>query len=316
MTTFREAVTAFYARIGDDTLPLGLGCATLGRRGDDALYRQFRATLDAAYESGVRYFDTAEKYGESEARVGEFLRTVPRESVFLATKSTLPEPATPGAARDHLRRAVRVALERLGVDRIDLFQVHDVESLDATLADGGALDALREARAEGLIRYVGLGTRQHDLLLQAARHPDFDTILTFRDYLPIHPVAAPLIEEAWREGKGVINGSPLAFGLLTGDDPRVNPRLTGENLPLVPAAGELYNLCATWGVPLLGVALRFPLDNPEIALTLTGPGSPEEWRATVAALAVPVPAEIWRGAAKIRLKHAALNDPRPPKKRK
>ena len=196
-----------------------------------------------------------------------------------------------------MRQAIRNSRERLGVAQIDLFQIHDVTTLDAVLPDGGALDALLAARAAGEIRYIGLATRYHPLLQTAARRADFDTILTYRDYLPVHSPAAALIADAAERGKGVINGSPLAFGLLTGDDPRRNPRLRGENAPLVPAAGNLYDLCAARDWPLLGVALRFPMRNPAISITLTGPGSPAEWEATRKALQIPIPEDGWREIA-------------------
>lgn len=294
MTTFREAVMPFYARIHGEVLPLGMGCATIGHKADAGVLRQFQEVLAAAYESGVRYFDTSIQYGGSEYRLGEFLRDVPRESVFLATKSPIPNALAPHEAYVHMRQAIHNALERLGVEQIDLYQVHDVVSLDSTLMDGGALEALLEAQEAGLIRYIGLGVRDHHLLRNAASHPDFDTVLTYRDFLPIHIPAAGLIAEAVGQGKAVINGSPLAFGLLTGGDPRQKTGLSAENQPLIPTAGRLYDLCEAHGWPLLGVALRFPMRNPDIAITLTGPGSPEEWSATLAALSVPIAEGGWK----------------------
>ena len=291
---FRREVGRYYPRIGGETLPLGMGCATMGRGTDAAGLARYQATLAAVYESGLRYFDTSAQYGGSEFRLGRFLRGVPREGVFIATKSPLPGELTPDEAFVFMRQAVRNSIERLGGAPIDLFQIHDVQTLKAILPDGGALDALRVARAAGEIRYIGLATRHHELLQTATRHGDFDTILTFRDYLPMHAPAAGLIAEAAERGIGVINGSPLAFGLLAGSDPRQNSQLVGENLPLIPDAARVYDLCKARGWPVLAVALRFPMRNPNISITLTGPGDPAEWEATQAAFAVAIPEEEWR----------------------
>ena len=293
MTTFRDDIRRFFPEIGGEVLPLGIGCATIGGRADSARLAEFQATLSAAYETGVRYIDTSRQYGGSEFRVGEFLKTVARDSVFVATKSPIPDVLTPAEARIHMRQAVDDSLERLGIETIDLYQVHDVSSLENTLAPGGALDALLEARAAGKIRHIGLGVRSHELLATAARHPDFDTTLTYRDYLPVDTSAAGLIADAFAAGKGVINGSPLAFGLLTGENPR-EKSFHGENEVLRENAARLWELCRRHEVPLLAVALRFPMRNPKIAITLTGPGTPDEWRTTRDALARPIPESLWQ----------------------
>lgn len=290
----RREIARHYPRIGGETLPLGMGCATIGRETDADGLKQIQATLAAAYQSGLRYFDTSAQYGGSEFRVGTFLRGVPRAGVFVATKSPLPDALTPDEAFVFMRQAVRNSRERLGGAQIDLFQIHDVHRLEAVLADGGALDALRAARDAGEIRYIGLATRFHDLLRTATGDADFDTILTYRDYLPVHAPAAPLIAAAAERGKGVINGSPLAFGLLTGEGPRHEWPAHSENRSLAAAAGRLYDLCTARNWPLLGVALRFPMRNPHISITLTGPGSVAEWEAAKAALATPIPEDGWR----------------------
>lgn len=291
---FREEVRRFYVGSGPEALPLGMGGAAIGSAADLDTYRRFQATLEAAYAGGIRYFDTSRQYGGSEFRLGRFLRTIDRSTVFVATKAPIPTPLTPEEAALHVRQCLYNSLERLGLETIDLFQVHDVTTLDQVLAPGGALETLIEAREAGRIRYIGLGTRWHDLLETAAAHGAFDTILTFVDYTLINQSAARLIEFAAGRGVGVLHGSPLAFGVLTGEDPRTNPHLAGEYRRYVALAAKIYDFCQERGLPLLALAQQYPLRNPHISLSLTGPGSPEELRATLEACRREIPPQVWQ----------------------
>jgi aryl-alcohol dehydrogenase-like predicted oxidoreductase len=291
---FREAIEQFLPVVEGHPLRLGMGCATLGNKSDAASLMQYQATLDAAYEQGLRYYDTSVLYGGSEFRVGEFLRRVPRENVFIATKSTVLPSLTPAEARRMVRERLHSSLERLGVEQIDLFQIHDVETLDQVLPDDGILSYLIKAREEGLIRYFGLATRYHDLLRTAVRHGEFDTILTYLDYTPLDQSAAPLITEAAHKNVGVINGSPLAFGLLTGHDPRTNPNISREFRRYIASASDLYDFAAARKVSMLSLALQFPLLHPGISITLTGPATSEELKASLSACREPLPETFWQ----------------------
>ena len=287
---FREEVRGFYATLATGVLPLGMGCATIGHGSEEVAL----ATLDAAYEGGMRYFDTSAQYGASEFRVGRFLRKLGDAPAFVATKSPIPASLSPGEAAFFVKQALRNSLERLGREQIDLFQIHDVEELDQVLAPGGVLETLIEAKNAGLIRYFGLATRFHDLLETAATHGAFDTILTYLDYTLLDQSAAPLIALADRQKVGVICGSPLAFGLLTGTDPRLERSRHGDFRRQRGLAGKLFDFSSAHHVPLLGLALRFPMRNPHNHMTLTGPGTPEELHAALNACQAEIPEEVWR----------------------
>jgi D-threo-aldose 1-dehydrogenase len=290
---FPTLVQRYYRAHGATRQAIGMGCATIGWQADTEKLRQFQRTLDFAFENSIRYFDTSAQYGGSEFRLGEFLRRVPREEVFVATKSPISSALSPSETALFLRQAIQNSLERLSVSHIDLFQVHDVSSLDTVFAPGGGLESLQAAQAEGLIGYIGLGVRSHDLLEQAAFSGAFDTILTYMDYTPINTSAADLIRKAAERGVGVVNGSPLSFGLLTGTDPRLRPLQDSNHEYLLANATGFYDLCQANQWSVVGAAMQFPLRNPGISLTLTGPGSPEELAATLAAIDTQLPEEAW-----------------------
>lgn len=171
-----------------------------------------------ALRLGVRYCDTAPAYDGSQDYYGEAFRQAPgaRERVFLASKTHERKGA----------RALRLlddSLRRLGTDRLDLWQMHDLrteEDLDAMFAPGGALEAAEEARRAGKLRFVGLtGHQDPEILLAAMRRYAFDTVL-----LPVNPAdparlpfVSTVILEARRQGMGVIGMKVLAAGMLVSE---------------------------------------------------------------------------------------------------
>jgi D-threo-aldose 1-dehydrogenase len=265
----------------------------LGRGGDATTQRRYQETLENAYVAGFRYYDTAELYGGSEFRVGKFLRTVPRNSVFVATKSRIPPQLTPEEAAIHVRQSLHNSLERLGVSTLDLFQIHDISTLEQVLASGGVLEVLLKAKSEGLIRYIGLATRWHDLSEIAADTPGFDTVLTYLDYNLIDQSADFLIAHAAARGIGVINATPLANGLLVGTDPRHSTETHPEVRRYRLRAIRLYDFAVSHGIPLLALALQFPNQNPGVSITLTGPADPDQLRSTIDACTVEIPPQVW-----------------------
>jgi aryl-alcohol dehydrogenase-like predicted oxidoreductase len=258
--SFHDTVERFLYQSPRGPLRYGIGCAWLGRDPDLKDLPVGVATLENAYAAGFRYFDTSSAYAQSEVVLGRWLVGIPRGSIFLATKSHLPTHPTPREAYEHIQRSLDASLKRLNTPAIDLFQIHDIQDLAGVFEPGGALQALLEARQQGLIGFIGMATRAHTLLRAAARSGQFHTILTYGDYCLKNQSAAGLIEEARALNVGVINASPLLGLSFYGKD--------------TPGEGQL-----------LADALRFPLSNPHITLTLTGPANPEQLSSSVRALA-------------------------------
>jgi aryl-alcohol dehydrogenase-like predicted oxidoreductase len=169
-----------------------------------------------ALRLGVRYCDTAPAYQQSQDYYGEAFRAAgagARDAVFLASK-------THERTRDRALRLLDESLRRLGTDRLDLWQMHDLRDrreIDVMCGKGGALEAAAEARRDGRVRFVGLtGHHDPDVLLEAMRRFAFDSVLVsinpadarYRPFLPT------VVAEARRQGMGVVGMKVLAAGRL------------------------------------------------------------------------------------------------------
>jgi len=263
----KQAIRDFQLDTGSHRLRYGMGCAWLGSRiNDPQVTGEDRLTLEAAYAAGFRYFDTSQAYLDSEVVVGQLVAAVPRGTLFLATKSTLPAGRNHAAARDWLQRNLDASLRRLQTDYLDLFQLHDFESMSPVLADG-VLELLEEAKRQGIIRFAGSATRSHSLLAQSLDTGAFDAILTYGDYSLANRSAAALIDYANACAAGVINGSPLLCL------PRQRVDLSDPNV--------------------LAAALQFPLTNSGIDITLTGPANRRQLESSLHALQLAVDPTIW-----------------------
>jgi aryl-alcohol dehydrogenase-like predicted oxidoreductase len=158
-------------RTGHRSSVVALGTAAIGRVDQATADRAIQTALDA----GVNHVDVAPSYGEAERRLAPWMPRI-RARIFLGCKT---RERTREAAKAELHRS----LERLGVDRLDLYQLHAVSKLadlDACTTTGGALEALLEAREEGLVRWLGITGHTHDAPathLEALRRFDFDTVM-------------------------------------------------------------------------------------------------------------------------------------------
>jgi aryl-alcohol dehydrogenase-like predicted oxidoreductase len=170
------------------------------------------AVIQRALDQGVNYCDTAPAYAGSLDYYGAALGER-RRDIFLASK-------THDRSRDGSLRLLEESLDRLRTDHLDLWQLHDLRTpgdLRAIFGRGGALEALVEAREEGLVRFLGL-TGHHDpaILLEAMGRFDFDTVLVALNGADVHrlPFAHTVLAEAARRGMGVIGMKVYAAGTL------------------------------------------------------------------------------------------------------
>ncbi len=201
-------------RTGAQVLPVSLGGEGILRTTGQA--KEAVPVILEALRLGVRYCDTAPAYQQSQDYYGEAFRIAgkqARDGVFLASK-------THERTRDRALRLLDDSLRRLGTDRLDLWQMHDLrerDELDVLFAKGGAIEAAQEAKASGRVRFIGL-TGHHDpeILLEAMRRFPFDSLLVAIN--PADPRRLPFVStavaEARRQGMGVVGMKVMAAGRL------------------------------------------------------------------------------------------------------
>ena len=321
-------------RVGRTTLELpvlGLGTAPLGELWAPIEEGDARATLEAAWEAGVRYYDTAPWYGLglAEHRTGGFLRTRPRDAFAITTKvgRTLHRPPDParhdrGLWTGGLNFAVRFdygydgimasyeqALQRLSLDTVDALVIHDLDAgyhpdpddlagHRRDLRDGG-MRALAELKESGQIRAVGMGINSDDAFESAAPDMALDFLVvampyTLLDQGSLHGGMASCQER----GMSVVVGSPFASGILaTGSGAQGRYGYAEAPEPVRERVRGLERVAQAHGVALQAAALQFPLAHPAVAAIIPGAVHAREAAANAASLEVAIPAAFWSDLA-------------------
>ncbi|MGW2418725.1 aldo/keto reductase [Streptomyces sp. NPDC001709] len=303
-------------RSGVQVTPLGFGAATLGN-----LYRpmddeQAGEAVRAAWQRGIRYFDTAPHYGLglSERRLGAALRAYDRAHYTVSTKvGRRLDPvdgtgddlaygfAVPATHRrvwdfsaDGVRRTLEASLARLGLDRVDVVYLHDPDD-HAEQAFREGYPALEKLRAEGVVGAIGAGMNQAAMLARFVRDTDVDVVLCAGRYTMLDQSAGTvLLPTAAGRGVSVVLGGVFNSGLLADPTPestynysRVSPELLDRVLRM-KAVAERY------GITLRAAALAFACAHPAVAAVLPGPRSASEVHDCADQFASPVPPEFWQ----------------------
>ncbi len=326
--------TATLQPTGDGLFPakFGIGGVALGNGWHTNTNEQITATLNAAWDAGVRYFDTSPFYGFglSERRLGHFLCQKPRAEYLLSTKvgrifeadrhffdtynnddpNTLWKQPSPFKYKyDYtaagVRRAVEDSLERLGVPYLDMVMVHDLSPDNGELGDKwteqfaiaakGAFPELTRMRAEGLIKGWGLGvnkTEPVELLLNLANARPDATLLAGRYTLLDHAHALQRLMPA-AAAKGV--------DIVVGGPYSSGILAGGANFEYQAASPEIIArvekikaLASRHDVPVKAAAVQFALAHPAVAAVIPGASKPSRIAEDHAALKAAIPADFWR----------------------
>jgi aryl-alcohol dehydrogenase-like predicted oxidoreductase len=290
-------------RTGLAVSEIGLGGVGVGGAyGGDVTEKDCVETVELALESGINLIDTSPLYGDSERRLGLALSGVPRESYFLTTKTGTHRDRWQDYTRDGTLWSVENSLKLLKTDYFDVLLVHDPESMEPVLAEGGALETLEDLRRQGVVRHIGLGQRRHDFHRQAIETGRFDVILTYNDYHVTRTTAytSGLLPFAEERNVGVLNGSPMGHGLLSGADPRTlqTHHLTERDQK---AAARLYDWCQERKIDQRAIVLQSCLKQPLLHCTLTGAKTRAELEQNLDALQEPISDGIWRDLAALNL---------------
>ncbi|MGW7418564.1 aldo/keto reductase [Streptomyces sp. NPDC054813] len=303
-------------RSGVRVSPLGLGAAVIGNLYTEVSDRQAHDTVTAAWQQGIRYFDTAPHYGLglSERRLGEALREYDRDAYTLSTKvgrRLEPGPgdgddlahgfAVPDSYRrvwdftaDGIRRTLESSLERLGLDRIDVVYLHDPDDhVEQAFREG--YPALEKLRSEGVVGAIGAGMNQTDMLTRFVRDTDIDVVLCAGRYTLLDQSAlADLLPAAGECGASVVIGGAFNSGLLADPKPDATYNYAQVSKELLARALRLKELAEQHGTTLRAAALAFCAAHPAVASVLVGARSAAEIEDGARQFATPVPAAFWQ----------------------
>ncbi|MEU3984196.1 aldo/keto reductase [Streptomyces sp. NPDC026672] len=301
---------------GAEAGPLALGAAPLGNLYTEVGDEQAHETVRAAWQSGVRYFDTAPHYGLglSERRLGAALRAFPRADYTVSTKvGRRLEPAdgtgddldngfaVPAAHRrvwdfsaDGIRRTLDASLERLGLDRVDVVYLHDPDD-HAEQAFREGYPALEKLRAEGVVGAIGAGMNQAGMLTRFVRDTDVDVVLCAGRFTLLDQSAdAELLPAALERGVRVVVGGAFNSGLLADPRPGATYDYAAAPAGLLDRALRMKETADRHGITLRAAALAFCASHPAVASVLVGARSAAEVRDCAEQFATEVPDAFWR----------------------
>lgn len=305
-------------------IPLfGLGCAPMGNLFRPRTDEDCQETLEAAWQAGVRHFDTAPHYGLglSEERIGRFLATRPRSEFVVSTKVgrlVRPNPSWDGRSEDDMgfavpasshrvldysaegvRRSLEESLDRLGLDRVDILYVHDPELSDDPEAVESALTGLAKLREEGLVGAIGTGSLSVPALVRTIETGLADVVMVANRYTLLdQSVADGVLEACDRHGTKIVAAAVFASGLLA-TTPRRGAMYNYAEVPedVLARAVRIGEVCEAHGVDLATAALHYPLQDPRVVSVVTGAGRPEQVTQNLERLAASVPATLWTDLA-------------------
>ncbi|MFK4640873.1 D-threo-aldose 1-dehydrogenase [Paenarthrobacter histidinolovorans] len=301
--------------------PLHLGKLGFGGAGIGNLYKaipdgEALATVLAAWDAGIRYFDTAPHYGLglSEQRLGAVLRDKPRDEFMISTKvGRLLEPNAAGGRDSEgfdvpatsrrvwdfseagIRRSIEDSLERLGLSHVDIVYLHDpdVHDLQSGIAHG--LPALEKLRSEGVVKAIGVGTNSAEAALECVEAADLDLLMLAGRYTLLEQPGVPLLDRCVERRTGVVSVGAFNSGLLARPEVPDDAHYNYDQAPpeMLERARALASVCRGFGVELPTAALQFPLRHPAVVNVTAGATSPEQVTTNAARMEEPLPEELW-----------------------
>jgi D-threo-aldose 1-dehydrogenase len=322
-------------RIADTALrlpPMGQGCGTLGDPETIISEEQAQQTLHAAWNGGLRYFDTAPWYGntKSEHRVGHFLRQRPRDDFVITTKvgrvysrpeelesfdqspwmkrwrGGLPFDLRFDYTADGILRSYEDSLMRLGLNRVDALAIHDLDlkhqkspanvkkALD-DLSNGGGYQVLSDLKSSGEIKAIGAGINHTGMIKLFLERFEIDYFLVAMPYTLLDQSA---LDEDFALCAGrktsVVIGSVFASGILaTGATENASYAYQKADPEVLERVRSIEQVCAEFKLPLRAAAMQFPLAHPLVTSVIPGANSPGQVKQNIEALNHPIPDAFW-----------------------
>ena len=316
-------------RIGQTELEvsvLGLGGAPLGDLYERIPEERAVATLEIAYQRGIRFFDTAPLYGHglSEHRLGHVLRSKPRADLVVSTKvgrwlrpergelvdrgqfaGGLNFQTVYDYSYDGTMRALEQSYHRLGMDQVDIALIHDVDIWTHGSAEAyerrfreamdGAYRALDELRRSGVVRAIGVGINEVAPCVRFAKEAAFDCFLLAGRYTLLEQNGLnDLFPLAEQHGFSLLLGGPFNSGILaTGATPGAKYNYKPAPPAIIKQVARIEAVCKRHDVPLAAAAIQFPLGQPTIASIVPGAVSPFEVERNAAYVDMQIPRSLW-----------------------
>lgn len=302
----------------------GFGASGLGNLGRTISDASAQETLTAAWDAGYRYFDTSPLYGYglSELRLGQFLRTRPRETFVLSTKVgryLVPprgKPVDQGLwapplglmpvldySYDATMRSLEQSHSRLGLAELDVVYIHDIdrrnhgEDFDRQYrtAIDSAYRALSDLKSQGFIKAIGIGVNEADVAARFMRDAELDLVMLAGRYTLLEQGAQEdCLPTASARGVGVVAVGIYNSGILA-KGPGSSATYDYGDAPaeIILRATALEAVCRRHGVPLAAAAIQFPLAHPAVKSIVVGMSRPETVATTTSYLGCNIPTELW-----------------------
>lgn len=299
---------------------LGFGAAQFGNLGRKVSDTDCARAVEAAWASGLRYFDTAPHYGLglSERRLGEALRERPRSEFIVSTKVgrlLKPNSKPSGSDADNgfivaddltrvrdytgdgVLQSVEESLERLNLETIDILWIHDPEEPTNCSEEAlrGAVPALNRLRDEGLIKAWGVGSKDASVLREFAENAHPDLLMIAGRYTLLEQEQVGLMRTCTRLGIGVVAVGVFNSGLLAQRSPSDDAwyEYGPAPRPILDRARRLAEAAEDHGITLPGAALAFPYRHPAVVNVTVGMRNPEQIHRNVQLRATPIPEDFW-----------------------
>jgi D-threo-aldose 1-dehydrogenase len=304
---------------------MGFGAAPIGNFLKPISEHDSEAMINRAWDAGVRYFDTAPYYGLglSEARLGQYLRWRPRHEFVLSSKvgrvlkpmlrkdidfapwvDGLPFRCKYDYSYDGTMRSFEDSLQRLGLEYIDILFIHDadifthgpeMQKVYFKQAMDGCYHALVDLRDQGLVKAIGVGVNNWEVMLDFMQAGDFDTLLVAGRYTLLEQDALnellPLCE---RRKTAVVIGGGFNGGILaTGAVPGAKWNYAPAPEPIMEKVGKIEAVCRQHRVPLPAAALQFLLAHPTVVSHIPGTRSVAQMEQNIALVSHPIPHQFW-----------------------
>ena len=278
---------------------LSFGASSLGGVFHTIKESEAIAAVHTAVDGGINFIDVSPYYGhyKAETVLGKALKDIPRDRYYLSTKVGRYGKDGVNTWDYSAKRAVESvyeSMERLGIEYIDLINVHDIEFADLSQVATETLPALVELREKGVVGHVGITDLQPENLQWVIEHVPSGTVesvLCFCHYCLNDDLLTEYFDWFEERGIGIINASPLSMGLLSS---RGVPQWHPADRRLVEACARAAAHCSAKGYPIEKLAVQYSVSNPRIATTLFSSANPYNVKKNIENVQTPPDPELVR----------------------